>query len=90
MPNSWSKQVYVQGFDCENISFKRSVNLFERMEIAEIIYEGAATPSYKKTTRKESNRTGISRNKRGEAALSNTHTAKDGISGKHCKRYVDC
>ena len=49
--------MYVQGFDCENISFKRSVNLFERMEIAEIIYEGAATPSYKKTTRKESNRT---------------------------------
>ena len=22
MPNSWSKQAYVQGFDCETISFK--------------------------------------------------------------------
>ena len=31
MPNSWSKQAYVQGFDCESISFKKSVNMFERI-----------------------------------------------------------
>ena len=31
MPNSWSKQAYVQGFDCETISFKKFVNMFERM-----------------------------------------------------------
>ena len=31
------------------------------------------TPSYKKTTRAEANRTGISRKKRGQPALSNTH-----------------
>ena len=28
MPNSWSKQAYLQGFDCETITFKKSVNMF--------------------------------------------------------------
>ena len=51
MPNSWSKQAYVQGFYCETIYFKKSVNMFENMEIAESIYEGVVKPSYKKTTR---------------------------------------
>ena len=64
-PNSWSKQAYVQGFDCKSIPFKKSVNMFERMEIAESIYEGVVTPSYKKITQAESNRTGISRKNRG-------------------------
>ena len=31
MPNSLSKQAYVQGFDCESIFFNKSVNIFERM-----------------------------------------------------------
>ena len=31
MLNNWSKQEYVQGFDCEYISFKKSANMFERM-----------------------------------------------------------
>ena len=39
MPNSWSKQAYVQGFDWRYISLKKSINLFERMEIAESIYD---------------------------------------------------
>ena len=30
-----SKQVYVQGIDCETNTLKKSVNMFERMEIAE-------------------------------------------------------
>ena len=46
IPNSWSKQAYVQGFNCETISFKKSVNLFERMEISESIYEGVLKSSY--------------------------------------------
>ena len=33
MLNSWSKQSYVQVFDCEIINFKAAVNMFERMEI---------------------------------------------------------
>ena len=33
VPNSWSKEAYVQGFDCDSIDFKKSVNRFERMEI---------------------------------------------------------
>ena len=48
MPNSWSKQAYVQGFYCGNISFKRAVNMFEHMEIAESFYEVVVTPSYEK------------------------------------------
>ena len=41
MPNCWSNQAYVQGFDCESISFKK------RIYIAESIYEGVLEPSYK-------------------------------------------
>ena len=48
IPNRWSKKAYVQGFDCESIYFKFFVNTFERMEIAESIYEGVVTTSYKK------------------------------------------
>ena len=48
MPNRWSKQAYVQIFDCDTISLKNSINMFERMEISESIYEGVVTHSYKK------------------------------------------
>ena len=37
MPNGWYKQAYVQGFDCESITFKKALNMFERMEISESI-----------------------------------------------------
>ena len=47
MPNSWIKQAYVQGFNCEYITFNKEVNMFERMQIAEYIYEGVVEPSYK-------------------------------------------
>ena len=33
MPNGWSKQAYVQGFDCKYITFKKAVYIFERMDI---------------------------------------------------------
>ena len=46
IPNRWYKQVYVQDFYCGCISFKKVVNMFEHMEISEIIYEGLVTPSY--------------------------------------------
>ena len=52
MPNSWSKWAYVQGFECEYINFKKVVNMFKRMEIAESIYEGVVEPSYKNIPRK--------------------------------------
>ena len=44
MPNSCSKQLYVQGFDCEYIFFMKAANIFERMEIAEYIYKGVVEP----------------------------------------------
>ena len=37
MLTRWSRNVYVQGFDYESITFKKAVNMFERMEIAESI-----------------------------------------------------
>ena len=46
IPNSQSKQPYVQGFDCESIQFKKAVNIFERMEITESIYQGVVETSY--------------------------------------------
>ena len=48
MPNGWSKQVYVQGFGCETITLKKAVNMSERMETAETIYEGVVESSDKK------------------------------------------
>ena len=62
-PNSWYMQAYVQGFDCEFISFKKVVNMFDGMEIIESIYEGVVTPCYKKTTQAGANRTVLSRKK---------------------------
>ena len=53
MPKIWSEQSYVQGFDCETIYFKKAVNMFERMENSESIYEGVVTPSYKKILRQK-------------------------------------
>ena len=47
LPNICSRQAYVRGFDCESITFKNSVNMFERMEISESINEGVVEPSYK-------------------------------------------
>ena len=50
MSNIWYRQAYVQGFDCESITFKKDVNMFERMGISESIYKGVVDPSYKKPT----------------------------------------
>ena len=46
MSKIWSNQAYVQGFYCEYISFKKSVNMFERMEITGSIYKGVVELSY--------------------------------------------
>ena len=48
MPNSWSKQAYVQGFDFCILLIKHAINMFERMDIADSIYEGVVEPSNKK------------------------------------------
>ena len=89
MPNSWSKQAYVQGFDYESITFKKSVNMFEQMEIAESIYEGVSEPSYKKTTRTDTTRASHSRQKRGESASSHTYYEMSESTDKRRKRYID-
>ena len=65
IPNIWSKQAYVKGFDFESITFKKVVNMFERMEINESVYEGVVEPSYKNPTHAYGNSDGHSSNKRG-------------------------
>ena len=72
MPNIWSKQEYIQGFYCKSITFNKSVNMFECMEIAESIYEGVIEPSYKQSTREDYTRDGHSRQNIIESALSHT------------------
>ena len=76
MPIIWSKQAYVQGFYCSSINFNKSINMFDRMEISESIYEVVLEPSHKKPTRVDSNHAGHSRQKRGESALSWTLSEK--------------
>ena len=39
MTNRWGKKACVWGFYCETVAFKKAVELFERMEIAEYLYE---------------------------------------------------
>ena len=46
MPKSCSKKSYVQVFYCEILSFKKSLNMFDHMEISDSIYENVVTPSY--------------------------------------------
>ena len=73
MPYIWNKQEYLQGFDCDHITLKSAINMFERMKTSEYIYEGVVKPSYKKPTRADANRHGQSREMRGEDSLSNTY-----------------
>ena len=68
---------------------KKSVNMFERMEIAEYIYEGVVEPSYKKHTREDDNCADHSRKMRGESASSTTNYKMSESSGNRIKRYVD-
>ena len=89
MPNSWSRQAYVQGFDCWSTTFKKAVNMFDRMEISESIYEGVVEPSYKKPTRADYNCAGHVSQKRVESASSWTRPEKGESAGKRRKRHVN-
>ena len=54
IPNVWGKQAYLQGWDFKGGSYKDTCNMFERMDIADQVYEGG-TP-YKNNHRVEANR----------------------------------
>ena len=45
-PTRFSKQAHVKRFDCDSITLKISVNMFQRMDIAESIYKCLVEPSY--------------------------------------------
>ena len=42
VPNPWSRQAYIQGWDFKGWSFKEAWNIFERMYITGSIYKGGA------------------------------------------------
>ena len=60
----------MKGFDCESISFKKAVNMFERKQIDESVYEGVIKPSYEISTWEDANCASQSSNKRGGSDLS--------------------
>ena len=86
IPSSWIKKAYVQGFDCEYIALEKTVNMFERMDIAEYIYECLVEPSHKQSTRGYATRSGHIRKNGGEFALSHTYFEMSESDGKHIKR----
>ena len=63
--------------------------MFERMEIAETIYEGFVEPSYKKTNISDNNCASKMRQNRGEAASSKIYPEMGKYAGNHNKRYVN-
>ena len=89
IPNSWSKQVYVQGFDCKYITFNKAVNMFECMDIAEYNYEGEVEPSYKKYNREYVTCYVHIRKNRGEAASYHTNSVMAKSASKLRKRKID-
>ena len=72
-----------------NPLLKKSVNVFECMETAECIYEGAVEPSYKKPTREYANLAGLISKMRVEATSETTYSDMSESSVKHRKFYVD-
>ena len=67
--NRGTRQAYEQGFGCEYVTSKKSVNIFERTEIEDYIYEVVVEPSHKKPTRAYANCAGLSRKIKGETSL---------------------
>ena len=63
MPNERAKQSDLQGWYFELNTYKETCTMFERMEVAEKVYEGG-TP-YKTQTRAEANRHGHVRKQKG-------------------------
>ena len=50
MKHSWSRQSFMQVFDFESVTFKKTINMFKHMEISENIYEGVVEHYYKTKT----------------------------------------
>ena len=82
VPNSRSKQAYIQGWDFGGRSYKETYEIFERMEIADEIYKGGA-PS-QNSQQAEYNRAIFGRNQKGWWAAS-SYNPKKGRAGKRKK-----
>ena len=47
MLNGWGEKYFLEGLDFEAVPFKEAIDMFERTEIAERIYEDLVKDSYK-------------------------------------------
>ena len=72
MPNGWNKKYNLQGFGFD-IHFEKCLNIFDQMEISELIYEGVVLPYKNPTERSGSNHDGIIRKHRRGSALSSNN-----------------
>ena len=88
MHNVWSKQAYLKGF-FSKFPTKRQINIFERMDIAESIYEGLSENFLKIADWPDPNRDDIRRKQIGETAFSKENLEKCGRSGKWKTRHAD-
>ena len=85
MPNGWSSQAYVQGFDCDYIT-KKDLNIFERMEVAGSIYEVVEEPYYKtKSNIVDYNLAVHSSKMRGES-VSSKKSSETSTSARKCRK----
>ena len=64
-----AKQAMMFGFDFQVGLFPAGIELFELMEVAELIYEGSGAPSQTKQPSKDSNLASGHKTERGDSAL---------------------
>ena len=72
-----------------SILLKKPVNIFERMDNEEYIYEGVVETSHKQSTRADATCAVHRMKNRGESASPHTYSAMSESTGKRRKIYVD-
>ena len=88
MPNSWSKQAYVQVFTANILLLKRLLMCLNP-QIFLILFQKVQQNLLTNTTRQDFNRDGHRRLNREEAALSYTYSEMSESAVQHRKIYVD-
>ena len=99
MPNGWNKKYNLQGFGFD-IHFEKCLNIFDQMEISELIYEGVVLPYKNPTERSDANHAGLVRKQIGQIFYSSNNSnnfrlsvniksihsdnPSDKLIGKHC------
>ena len=83
MFNGWRNKVHLQDLEYD-IPFKKTSNMFEQMEMADIIYKGVVAPYKTPTDWSNDKCAGIDRKQKVEPFSSTNNSNNGGCSGK-CK-----